>query len=103
MLALASALRRLNLWCDPAPGLHQPLSCRARCGGLDTQSNEKRREDREHVMNTVDRRTILTTGAWGRAGAATQSVAAKAQPARKPIFPVPATTIPIVGETDVFQ
>jgi 2-keto-4-pentenoate hydratase/2-oxohepta-3-ene-1,7-dioic acid hydratase in catechol pathway len=54
-------------------------------------------------MNTVDRRTILTTGALALAGAATLSVSAEAQAGPKPIFPVPATTIPIVGETDVFQ
>ena len=54
-------------------------------------------------MNTVDRRTILASGALALAGAATQSVSAEAQAGPKPIFPVPATTIPIVGETDVFQ
>ena len=54
-------------------------------------------------MNIVDRRTILATGALALAGAATHSVSAEAQAGPKPIFPVPATTIPIVGETDVFQ
>src|SRR6202166_1144769 len=54
-------------------------------------------------MNTVDRRTILATGALALAGAATQSDSAKAQAGVRAIFPVPATTIPIVGETDVFQ
>jgi fumarylpyruvate hydrolase len=54
-------------------------------------------------MNTVDRRTILATGALALAGAATPDVSAQAQAGPKPIFPVPATTIPIVGEADVFQ
>src|SRR5665647_2126449 len=54
------------------------------------------------LMNTVDRRTILATGALALAGAATHSVSAEAQAGPKPIFPVPATTIPIVGTTDVF-
>jgi fumarylpyruvate hydrolase len=54
-------------------------------------------------MNTVDRRTLLATGALALAGAAAQPGAAAAQAAPKPIFPVPATTIPIAGETDVFQ
>ena len=54
-------------------------------------------------MNTVDRRTLLASGALALAGAATQSGPAAAQAGPKPIFAVPATTIPIVGETDVFQ
>ena len=54
-------------------------------------------------MNTVDRRALLATGALALAGAATQSAPANAQAGPKPMFPVPATTIPIVGETDVFQ
>jgi fumarylpyruvate hydrolase len=53
-------------------------------------------------MNTVDRRTILASGALALAGATTQSVPAEAQAASKPLFPVPATTIPIVGENEVF-
>ncbi|HEV7634302.1 MAG TPA: fumarylacetoacetate hydrolase family protein [Bradyrhizobium sp.] len=54
-------------------------------------------------MNTVDRRTVLATGALALAGAATPGGPAGAQAVPKPIFPVQATTIPIVGETDVFQ
>src|SRR4030088_281263 len=54
-------------------------------------------------MNTVDRRTLLATGALALAGAATQAGPAAAQAGPRPIFPVPATTIPIAGETDVFQ
>src|SRR6478672_5924379 len=54
-------------------------------------------------MNNVDRRTVLSTGALALAGAATATDPAGAQVGPKPIFPVPATTIPIVGETDVFQ
>jgi len=56
-----------------------------------------------NTMNTVDRRTILASGALALAGTATRSVPAEAQAGPRPIFPVPATTIPIVGETDVFQ
>ena len=52
-------------------------------------------------MDTVDRRTILATGALALAGAAATS-SAEAQAGPKAIFPVGTTTIPIVGETDVF-
>ena len=54
-------------------------------------------------MNTVDRRAILASGALALAGAATLGSRAEAQAGPKPMFPVPAITIPIVGETDVFQ
>ncbi|MDB5638559.1 MAG: 5-carboxymethyl-2-hydroxymuconate isomerase, partial [Bradyrhizobium sp.] len=54
-------------------------------------------------MNTVDRRTILASGALALAGTAVQSSSAEAQAGPRAIFPVPATTIPVVGETDVFQ
>jgi fumarylpyruvate hydrolase len=54
-------------------------------------------------MNKVDRRTVLATAGLALAGAATATNPAGAQAGPKPIFPVPATTIPIVGETDVFQ
>src|SRR6195952_3568666 len=53
-------------------------------------------------MDAIDRRTILATGALALAGAA-QSQPAAAQAGPKPMFPVPAVTIPIVGETEVFQ
>ena len=53
-------------------------------------------------MSNVDRRTILATGALALAGAAAQGSAAHAQAGPKSIFPVGTTTIPIVGETDVF-
>ncbi len=53
-------------------------------------------------MDTVDRRTLLATGALALAGATTQSGLAEAQAGPKPIFAVPAITIPIVGENDVF-
>src|ERR1700748_2390529 len=53
-------------------------------------------------MKTVDRRTILASSALALAGAATQTVSAEAQSGPKPIFSVPATTIPIVGEDGVF-
>ena len=54
-------------------------------------------------MNTVDRRTMLASGALALAGSAAQSGSARAQAGPKPIFPVAATTIPIVGEASVFQ
>src|SRR5947199_9084071 len=53
-------------------------------------------------MDSIDRRTILAAGALALAGAA-QSRPAAAQAGPKPMFPVSAVTIPIVGETDVFQ
>src|SRR6186713_1391790 len=53
-------------------------------------------------MNSVDRRTILATGALALAGTAAQGGVAEAQAGPKSIFPVGTTTIPIVGETDVF-
>jgi fumarylpyruvate hydrolase len=42
-------------------------------------------------------------GRRGSAAAITDASPASAQAGAKPIFPVPATTIPIVGETDVFR
>jgi fumarylpyruvate hydrolase len=53
-------------------------------------------------MKTVDRRTILASSALALAGTATQSVSAGAQAGPKPLFPLPATTIPIVGVSEVF-
>src|SRR5947207_13594964 len=49
-------------------------------------------------MKTVDRRTILSSGALALASAATRSAPAAAQTGLKPIFSVPAITVPIVGE-----
>ena len=54
-------------------------------------------------MTEFDRRTMLTTGALALAGAAAQTTPAAAQAAPKAMFPVPAITIPIVGEAEVFQ
>src|SRR6476469_6885671 len=54
-------------------------------------------------MKTLDRSTVLASGALALAGTSTATQPAGAQAGPKPIFPVPATTIPIVGETDVFQ
>jgi fumarylpyruvate hydrolase len=54
-------------------------------------------------MTTIDRRTILTSGAFALAGSAVQGGPAEAQAGPKAMFPVPATTIPIVGEAEVFQ
>jgi fumarylpyruvate hydrolase len=52
-------------------------------------------------MDHLDRRTVLATGALALAGAAA-TTKAEAQAGPKSIFPVTTTTIPIVGETDVF-
>jgi 2-keto-4-pentenoate hydratase/2-oxohepta-3-ene-1,7-dioic acid hydratase in catechol pathway len=54
-------------------------------------------------MDPIDRRTILATGALALAGVTTRSEPAAAQAGPKPMFPVAAVTIPIVGESDVFQ
>lgn len=54
-------------------------------------------------MTTIDRRTMLASGALALAGATAQATSAEAQVGPKAMFAVPATTIPIVGETDVFQ
>ena len=56
----------------------------------------------KNTDKSVDRRTILASGALALAGAATQTASAQAQSGAKPIFTVPAITIPIAGETDVF-
>jgi fumarylpyruvate hydrolase len=54
-------------------------------------------------MDSIDRRSILATGALALAAAAASSEPAAAQAGPKAMFPVPAVTIPIVGESDVFQ
>ncbi|SHM48502.1 fumarylacetoacetate hydrolase family protein [Bradyrhizobium lablabi] len=54
-------------------------------------------------MTTIDRRTILASGALVLAGTAVQGGPAEAQAGPKAMFPVAATTIPIVGEAEVFQ
>jgi len=53
-------------------------------------------------MNTVDRRSVLATGALALAGATTQVGRAEAQAGAKPIFSLPQITIPIAGEDAVF-
>jgi len=53
-------------------------------------------------MDHIDRRTILTTGALALAGAAVHSEPARADTAPKPLFALPAITIPIAGESEVF-
>jgi 2-keto-4-pentenoate hydratase/2-oxohepta-3-ene-1,7-dioic acid hydratase in catechol pathway len=53
-------------------------------------------------METIDRRTVLAIGALALAGAATTRHSAQAQSAAKPIFEVPAVTVPIAGEQGVF-
>jgi 2-keto-4-pentenoate hydratase/2-oxohepta-3-ene-1,7-dioic acid hydratase in catechol pathway len=54
-------------------------------------------------MNRIDRRTMLATGALALTGTAVQTTAADAQAGPKAMFPVAATTVPIVGESEVFQ
>jgi fumarylpyruvate hydrolase len=55
-------------------------------------------------MRTTSRRDLIAAAAGAAASAAfVESGPAAAQAGPKPIFAVPATTIPIVGETDVFQ
>jgi 2-keto-4-pentenoate hydratase/2-oxohepta-3-ene-1,7-dioic acid hydratase in catechol pathway len=53
-------------------------------------------------MDTINRRTILASGALALAGAAAHGTSAQAQGGPKSIFAVDAVTIPIVGESDVF-
>ena len=53
-------------------------------------------------METVDRRSLLATGALALAGTVAASRSAEAQSGAKPIFDVPAVTIPIAGEKEVF-
>src|SRR5262249_18564782 len=53
-------------------------------------------------MNPVDRRTMLATGALALADAASQATPPAADAGPNPIFTVPAVTIPIAGEKDVF-
>ena len=53
-------------------------------------------------MDTVDRRTILATGALALTAAAAPIGRAEAQAGPKPIFAVAAVTIPIAGQAEVF-
>src|SRR5579863_3326587 len=53
-------------------------------------------------MDTVDRRALLASGALALAGAATPTGSAQAQSDTRPIFDVPAITIPIADEKGVF-
>jgi fumarylpyruvate hydrolase len=53
-------------------------------------------------MITVDRRALLATGALALTGTAAGSRSAEAQSGAKPIFDVPAVTIPIAGEKGTF-
>jgi 2-keto-4-pentenoate hydratase/2-oxohepta-3-ene-1,7-dioic acid hydratase in catechol pathway len=53
-------------------------------------------------MDTIDRRALLATGALALVASAAASRSAEAQSGPKPIFEVPAVTIPIAGEPSVF-
>jgi 2-keto-4-pentenoate hydratase/2-oxohepta-3-ene-1,7-dioic acid hydratase in catechol pathway len=57
----------------------------------------------EHHMRTTSRRDLLAVASAAAAAAITDVVPAAAGAGPKPIFEVPITTIPIVGETGVFQ
>jgi 2-keto-4-pentenoate hydratase/2-oxohepta-3-ene-1,7-dioic acid hydratase in catechol pathway len=57
----------------------------------------------EHHMRTTSRRDLLAVASGAAAAAITDAVPAAAGAGPKPIFEVPITTIPIVGETGVFQ
>jgi fumarylpyruvate hydrolase len=54
-------------------------------------------------MTSLDRRTLLATGALALTSVAGETTPVAAQAGPKPIFPVAMTTIPIVGESDVYQ
>src|SRR6476620_10318830 len=54
-------------------------------------------------MTKTTRRSVLTAAAAMTAAGIAEAAPAAAQAAPKPIFPVPLVTIPIVGETQVFQ
>jgi 2-keto-4-pentenoate hydratase/2-oxohepta-3-ene-1,7-dioic acid hydratase in catechol pathway len=53
--------------------------------------------------SSPSRRDLLATAAVAAAATVAEAVPVAAQAGPKPIFPVPMVTIPIVGETDVFQ
>jgi len=53
-------------------------------------------------MNTIDRRALLASGAVALAGGAAATRTAQAQSEAKPIFEVPAVTVPIAGEKGSF-
>jgi fumarylpyruvate hydrolase len=58
----------------------------------------------EHHMQNTSRRGLLAVATGAVAAAAvSDATPAAAQAGPKPLFPVPITTIPIVGETAVFQ
>jgi fumarylpyruvate hydrolase len=79
------------------PLTFQPLFCPAL--HLATHRPRLRRTEK----NTSRRDLLATAASTAVAAAITNASPANAQAGPKPIFPVPATTIPIVGETDVFQ
>jgi 2-keto-4-pentenoate hydratase/2-oxohepta-3-ene-1,7-dioic acid hydratase in catechol pathway len=54
-------------------------------------------------MKNTTRRELLSAAAAATAATLTEAAPAAAQTGPKPIFPVPMTTIPIVGESTVFQ
>jgi fumarylpyruvate hydrolase len=53
-------------------------------------------------MDHINRRTILSTGAAALAGAVASGGSAEAQVGVKSVFPIGATTIPVVGQDEVF-
>src|SRR5215813_5425823 len=57
----------------------------------------------EHYMRTTSRRDLLAVATGATAAAISGAAPAAAQAGPRPIFEVPITTIPIVGETGVIQ
>ena len=55
------------------------------------------------IMRKTSRRDVLTAAAAMTAAGLADTAPAVAQAGPKPIFPVPMVSIPIVGETSVFQ
>jgi len=53
-------------------------------------------------MNTLDRRSLLASGALALAGGAAAVRSADAQSEGRPIFEVPPVTLPIAGEKGTF-
>src|SRR5437763_8713742 len=79
------------------------LSAKGPCPARAFPFAKSNNNEGNNAMTSLDRRTLLATGALALTAAAGAAVPAAAQAGPKPIFAVPMTTIPIVDETDVFQ
>src|SRR5438477_8131645 len=89
-------MQKQTIGCHSVVAVLLATVCRFRYG-----HHSRRSGNQENAMKTVDRRTILSSGALALASAAT-STPAVAQTGSKPIFSLPAITIPIVGEEGSF-